>query len=266
MRTTRGLLGFLLAFLPSVGLAAPPTVLESKAIRQHGPPLWLSAEAIANPKTGVDLTLLDSPFLEQVVEKQRRELGEGAIKMSLTVGAPAVVAIPPTQCKRLLDLSDHGDPRPNGTLDELSANSKSIVAGVIRELTLGFAFGMPMTLLTVDTTDAIKGAPTASFYLSYPIARFRVGPYHFCSATQGFEPRVGDRVLVFDYRGPIDQTGRLLSPGLKQLVFQSAAGRLFFPPQLQTDTALIDVDTLDEVADLVRTQLDHEPSDKRVFK
>jgi len=239
--------------------AQAPSILEPKAERLQGPPLWISADAVADARKIVNLDLLDSPFLKQYIEQQRRELGDriGAEK-SRGVGKPAIATIPPSECQSELDVVDErGGTGSTATLSALAANSESILRGKIRTIDLGFDGGVPASLIGVEVSEAIKGSvPRSLYYVLYPVARFRIGPLYFCNANKGFEPRLGDEILLFDFTGPVDRDGVLLGPRLDQIVFESQNGALFLPSQLKHSSDLQTVRSLDEMVGQLRLKVE----------
>jgi hypothetical protein len=237
-------------------LAQTPSILESKVERHQGPPLWISAEAVADEQKIINLELIDSSFLQQYVERQRRELGDRVPVEKLGEGGkPAVGPIPASECKSSSLVADErGGEGPRGTLSDLGTYSKSIVRGTVRSVDLGFAFGSPSSLVGVEISEVIKGpSPKSPFYIDYPIAHFRIGPYYFCNAEKGFEPRPGDGILLFDYTGPVDRDKVLYVPRLDQIFFQSQGGTLFLPLPLKDTPDLKTVRTLDEVVARLRS-------------
>ncbi len=230
-----------------------PSILEPKVERHQGPPLWISAEAVADEQEFINLALLDSPFLQKEVEKQRRELGDliAAEKKSRAGEKPSVVTIPLSECESTQYSTGQGHRGGTGassTLSDLTANSQSILRGTIRTIDLGFDGGVPASLLGIEVSEVIKGsAPEPLFYVLYPVAHFRIGPLYFCNTRQGFEPRPGDQILLFDYTGTVDRDQVLFAPRLNQILFQSQGGSLFLPNQLRSSPGMGTIRTLDEV-------------------
>src|SRR3954471_18884905 len=83
-------IGFAAAALP-LG-AQVPTIFEPQVERHEGPPLWISAAAIADKEKGLNLDLLDSDFLGGIVEKERRALG--MTEKNVASEAPTISNIP----------------------------------------------------------------------------------------------------------------------------------------------------------------------------
>ena len=237
-------------------LAQTPSILEPKVERHQGPPLWISAKAVADEQKVINLDLIDSSFLQQDVERQRREFGDRVPAEKLGKGGKSVVAtIPASECKSSSSLEDdRGGGGLRGTLTELATYAKSIVRGTVSSVDPGFAFGSPSSLVGVKVSEVLKGlSPKSPFYVDYPIARFRIGPYYFCNTNKGFEPRPGDEVLLFDYTGPADRDQVLYAPRLDQIFFQSQSGALFLPPPLKDTPDLRTLRSLDEVVDRLRS-------------
>ncbi len=246
----------LLIALPMAGhlLAQSPPILETKFERQQGPPLWISAEAVADPQEIIKLDLIEDIHLQSNVQQQRKALGARATQGLKAGEMPPIGAISQIECKSdTLSAELRGGEHPSASLVDLAAYSKSIVRGLIRSIAPGFASGVPAQLLTVEITEAIKGElPRSAIFVTYPVARFRIGPFFFCNAEKGFEPRPGDEVLLFDYMGPIDRDQALYAPRLDQLFFESQSGQLFVTPHLRKTPALQTLQTLDDVVRLLR--------------
>jgi hypothetical protein len=230
-----------------------PSILESRVERHEGPPLWISAEAVADREKIIDLDLIDSLSLRMNVEKQRRELGDRLAAERKAGEKPTVTTIPQSECKRMQFVEDdRGGGGPSTTLSDLSTRSQSIVRGTVRTIELGFDGGVPASLLGVELSEVIKGPkPQSPFYVLYPVARFRIGPYHFCNATKGFEPRPGDQILLFVVTGPVDREDILYAPRTDQILFEGQTGVLFIPPQLKNTPELERARTLDDVLGLL---------------
>ncbi|HSS77493.1 MAG TPA: hypothetical protein VLV54_12200 [Thermoanaerobaculia bacterium] len=230
--------------------AQAPSVLEPKVERLQGPPLWNSADSVADRDTIIKLDLISSDALRKRVEKQRRDLGDSFPAEKVHPGEkPEVAKIPQSECKSESYLEDYRVGDPSTSLRDLSSHSKSIIRGKIRSVEFGFGFGTPTSLLGVEVSQVIKGrAPKSPLYVDYPVARFRIGPLYFCNATKGFEPSPGDEILLFDVAGPIDRLDLLYAPRMDQIFFQDQGGKLFVPPSLKNTE---DLKTSASLADVI---------------
>ena len=251
--------GFALA-LHAVPPDPVPETLEPKAERTAGPPLWISAEAATDSATVLDWDLLDeSGALRQVVERQQATLGKAGLPGAAT-GDLTVRWIPASECEVSLDMVDgRGGELPSRNLEDLVESSRAILSGVVRSVDPGFSFGIPAALLTVEVTQVLKGAPELAgqrIYVDHQVAHFAIGPYRFCNAGKGFEPRVGDRALLFDYTGPVDRDGRLYAPRPEQVLFETGAGGLFVPERIREDRDLARSRHLVDVVAAVRKRLE----------
>ncbi|HEV7672119.1 MAG TPA: hypothetical protein VGS22_26680 [Thermoanaerobaculia bacterium] len=229
-----------------------PSLIEPKFERRQGPPLWVSAQEVSDPKEIIKLDLIDDFHLRKSVEAQR--LGKHTqIGDSVPTEKPEIASISRPDCTtETLSAELRGGEGPSETLADLAEYSKSIVRGSIRSLDLGFASGEPSLLVGLEVSESIKGGVLGSLiYIGYPVARFRIGSLIFCNAERGFEPSLGDQVMLFDYTGPIDREGSFYSPRLDQLFFQSQSGQLFLPPHLKASSDLAPARSLGEVAKLL---------------
>jgi hypothetical protein len=244
------------ALLLGLPLAAQtPSILEPKAERHQGPPLWISAEAVADEKKIINLDLVGSDPLRRRVERQHQALGSQLIEKSRTGEKPGIVKISPSECKSESYLEDYrAGEGPSATLKELANQSKSIVLGIIRNVDFGFSFGSPSSLLSIEVSEVVKGpVPKSLLYIDYPVARFKIGPYQFCNATKGFEPRPGDSILLFDLAGPVDRSDVLYIPRVDQVFFQSRSEGLFLPPLLKNTPDLSSAGSLSDVVQRLRS-------------
>ena len=250
---------FLLAAILFSGVpleAQMPSILESRVKRVTGPPFWISAEAVADEEKIIALDFVDDRTLRTIVEEQRQSLGESIGREKSKAGRkPSIAIIPPSECKsEILTTRHRGGDDPSSSLKELTTYSSSIIRGTIRGIELGFAYGEPASLLGVEVRDVIKGpVPKSRIYIDYPVARFKIGPFYFCNGTKGFEPRPGDEVLLFDYKGPVDRDDVLYAPRLDQLLFQNSDGAIFLPTLLKDTPDLKTAGSLDDVVGHIRS-------------
>jgi hypothetical protein len=245
------------ATLFPVALAAQaPSILETTGVFPGGGPRWISAELVADAEKIIDLDLVDSDALRKRVEKQRQALGDQLPpEKSGTGKKPLISTIPSSECKSMsMAVDDRGGAGSSATLSDLATYSNTIVRGTIRSIDLGFAFGTPSSLLGIEVSDVIKGpSPKSPFYVEYPVARFRIGPFTFCNLNKGFEPRPGDEILLFAYSGPVDRENVLYAPRLDQIFFQSQSGGLFLQPHLKDTPDLKTARNLDDVVGRLRS-------------
>lgn len=229
--------------------AQAPSILEPKAQRHQGPPLWISASQAADETKIIDLESIDNPILTRAVEGQLEDLKDRHVDLSKAGNEPRVATISPPECTSTLDSNDdRGGIGDTSTLSSLIARSRSILRGSIRTVDFGFDGGVPGSLLSVQVSETIKGSPPSGLlYVLYPVARFRIGPLRFCNASKGFEPRPGDEILLFDFTGPVDRDDVLFAPRLQQILFESRNGVLFLPPNLKENSDLRAARGLDEL-------------------
>jgi hypothetical protein len=248
--------GFVLSCAAILLLGVPlqaqaPSILETTGVFPGGGHRWISAEAAADPEKIIDLDLVGSDTLRARVEKQRQLLGDRLASEKIKAGGkPVVTAIPASECRSTsFSVDDRGGFGSSATLADLAGYSELVVRGKIRSVDFGFDFGTPTSLLGVEVEEVLKGSsPKSPFYVDYPVARFKIGPLSFCNLRKGFEPRPGDEILLFAYRGPVDQDAVLYAPRLDQILFQSQGGVLFLPSPLK-DTA--DVNAARTLGDII---------------
>lgn len=253
--------GWFIVLSAAILLSAPltaqaPSILETTGDFPGGGPLWISAEWVADAEKIIDLDLVGSDALRKRVEKQRQDLGDRLTAEKSRVGEkPLIATIPASECKSMsIAVDDRGGAGSSSTLPDLATYSESIVRGTIRTVDLGFSFGTPTSLLGVEVSEVIKGrAPKSPFYVEYPVARFKIGPFSFCNLNKGYEPRPGDEILLFAYSGPVDRENVLYAPRLDQIFFQSQNGTLFLPPRLKDTPDLKMARSLSDVMGRLRS-------------
>ncbi len=247
----------LLASGASPGAAQPaemPRVIEPKVARNAGPALWVSAEAAMNRGTVLDWSLVggDGSLLVQTVDRQGKALAERGKRQ---VSNQEIHWLPAPECTESILLTPHhGGEGPSGTFRDLREHSQSIWKGKIATIEPGFFSGAPAALLRIEVLDVVresKSSPRKQAFVQHPVARFQIGDYRFCSGYAGFEPKAGDRILVFDYAGPIGRGDILFAPRMEQTFFETAEGDLFLPESLRQDDDLWTVKTLDDVITLI---------------
>src|SRR5436305_8735484 len=99
--------------------AQAPSILESKVERHQGPPLWISADSVADQKKIIDLDLIGSDTLRKRIEKQRLALGDRLLAEKSGKGEkPEIARIPASECKSESYLEDYRVGNPSTSLKE----------------------------------------------------------------------------------------------------------------------------------------------------
>ncbi len=110
----------------------------------------------------------------------------------------------------------------------------------------------PATLLAVEITQVIRAAPgypvSGIVYVQTSAIDVLFGGERFCNVGQhdGFQPEVGDAVLLFPGREPIDDAGVVLPIADERMIF-SRRGAIRLPLSLAGDATLpktVSLDTL----------------------
>jgi hypothetical protein len=202
-------------------------------------PAWVSAESGAKGQQELAQDSLP-PRVKSVVEQ---ELREGIYKQygCIHYGPVAV---------------DRAGPIPSyGTLKDLAQNSKAAIKGTITDIDHGFSFFGPSSLVEVRVDEWLKKksdriADQSFIYLVYPVAEFEAGGYRFCKTDTpqwGSEPQVGDEILFFPYRVPVDDARQVFLPDpdhYEVILYRKEKGTLSLPKSLNNDPDVLGVKDL----------------------
>lgn len=197
------------------------------------PPLWIRADAAFTPAGDLVPDFGEATLpLERYVADQRRSAGKNRHSRSESIAAADL------PCHdRYLSLPIEEDFRPTRTVDELLANSQSLLLGRIIDSAAGFYRGTPGTLFVVDVERAVPsdGALTR-VRIFFPYARIVRGDRAFCSNPIGtaMRPATGDRLLLFDTYGPSDGDATFAPDPRSALALQTSGGETFLPQALQS--------------------------------
>jgi hypothetical protein len=234
--------------------AQVPKIFEPQAKRLQGPPLWISAAASLDDKKGLDLDLIDSDSLRNLVADERQRLG--LTEQNLVSEMPVIAKIPLSECDVALDSRGGRESGPPAAQLKAFAKAKSILRGKIRSIDWGFSRGVPSSLLEVELTEVVKGdAPQSPFYVDYLVAHFRIGSLRFCNTNKGFEPQPGDQILLFDFVGTFDRTHRLYAPALDEIFFERPGGGFFLPPRIKNARDFRGLQSFDGLVSLLRSEI-----------
>ena len=133
----------------------------------------------------------------------------------------------------------------------------------------GFFRGIPATLVRFEVSGWLRrseklNAIAGDQFLVYPFATLRTNGSIYCSRPIGFsfEPRVGDRVLIFSYLPGIGPERSLIEADASREVVFERDGRIMLPPALRTDVVFANARTFDEL--LTRIALVVNQRDQRI--
>ena len=238
--------------------ATAPDVIESTVSGYVGPPIWVSARAAADGQTILKWDLFgDDPLLRQVVERQRQKLEGNSGRQKTSATDATVHLLPQDNCEAPILQSDHlTDEHPAQSLQDLLRDSKNIFKGTVLGVEPGFYRGAPASLLKVRVDDWIRSSndygSRTDLYVYHSATHFRIGPYEFCGYSPDVEPKVKDRVLIFDSAGPMMADSVLLTPRDEKVFAETPARRLALPKQIRQDPLLSRASSLDEIIEIVR--------------
>ena len=221
-----------------------------KSVKAHvepglSAPIWVSAAAAGSEKGGLNAELL--PELDRFVERLKTmDTGEDC----LYFGVSEITG--PREAGFLAE----------GNLEELGRNALTILEGRVGAIEVGFYAQQPGAVLEVQVDEIVRGNPAftagQTIYLHYPQARFSVGDLEVCKEDGRFPPRPesGDRVLVFALRRPLDSDRELINPTPNGVFYEKVGGALVVPPGLQDSASLQDVETIEDLRQVLSRQGD----------
>jgi hypothetical protein len=123
----------------------------------------------------------------------------------------------------------HGDTH---ALAPMIATAPAVYRAEVVAMEEGLDGSVPTSLVAATIVRTVRAGadfPTTGLvYFFYPRADFTIGGHRFCNAgpNLAYAPQVGDRVLIFAYDAPADETGLFLNVRPEQLVLERG-GRLF---------------------------------------
>jgi len=140
-------------------------------------------------------------------------------------------------------------------LAPMIGKARAVYRAEVGAMEEGFNGAAPTALVAATITRTVRAGadfPTSGpIYFFYPRADFKIEGHRFCNAgpNVAYAPQPGDRVLIFAYDAPADETGLFLNVRPEQLVFERG-GRLFFIGPFPSDPAIREA-TLESLEDAV---------------
>jgi hypothetical protein len=174
-------------------------------------------------------------------------------------GETGVRRVPESSCASSLDVP--ADWFVGGTtLQEMLSDSTAIFSGTIVTQQPGFLHGLSVLLLRVKieaTLLAARDFDSPFVDVLYPYAHFAVGTQQFCGIATGggFDPQVGDSLLVFAAESISSREVPAVSPSPERVIAQSTAGQLFVPHALRNDRRLFAVESIAQAEEVLRRNL-----------
>ena len=151
---------------------------------------------------------------------------------------------------------------PYPGLLELMERTEVVIAGTIEEVTPGFLFGRPASLLTIGSLEVAPESRSSTvpdrIYVPYPEAHFALDQMPFCRWDYDDLPAVdaGQRVVLLPRAGPLDVQGSLIYATLEEMVLEAGSGRLELPTNLEVDDEMAGVMTFSELMEKIRSGAD----------
>ncbi len=260
--------------MSSVALRADEVRTVRSLAEPAGPPLFVSAGVAGRADGSMDWQLLGSKaerIFQSVAEAPK--LPAPAIRP----GEPSLLGAPdPYYSRPLADclyyapgsLENPGR-APEQTLRSAASGARGIFQGRVVSVTEGFFGGDIGSLIdleveeTIKTFAEVKSSRTLRLY--YPAASFRAGSTSFCKFDPGFPPRpeIGDDLLVFVRRPPLDEERRILLPELDGVFIQKLDGKLSLPSSIQKDPSVVALKGMSSLTASVAAYFAGSPGEKR---
>lgn len=254
-RPTKALLiPAILLGLATAGLArqeVPDIFMSTNPVREE--PIWVSARTALSPSGEVN-----REYFPEYAENKIRyhlEAGRKSVNEQKKAGKPV------DPCGIYVSgTPEYQAPKPARSLDDLIEHSKAIYRGRIVGADIGFLDGLPGKLLRVEIERAYRSsadyAAEQPLFLVHPSARVKVQGQLFCTPHRSYDPKVGDRVLLFGYYPALDPGRSLLAPAVEHVIYESAEGKLHIPERLRNDGSLTGLASLESLETILRTRLD----------
>jgi hypothetical protein len=125
--------------------------------------------------------------------------------------------------------------------DAFVRSAKAIFSGRVAAISQGIFYGKPGSLVAVSDVEALKtnsdfSRITDHLYVRHPFAWYSAAGREFCAGTRPdvYIPRVGDRIIVFAFSKPLDDSGRFIYTVEDDLILESKNGELHVPPTLSS--------------------------------
>jgi hypothetical protein len=235
------------------GTASSVRLPDRVLVKGGNSPYFISLASLTQTSGAVDWSAMPEAartvLQSRIAEKQRHRVRGDGEHVLRTTDEPCAMRI----------MTPH-DQDQNRSWAELNSSAAAVYRGKIVGVAAGLVpySAQPVNLLAVEITKTLRpaaGYPTSGriYVLSAAIDVTFAGE-RFCNAGQhdGLVPDVGDEILIFSSRGPIDDAGVVLPTVDERLVF-SRKGEVRLPASLEGDRTLPDTISLDILArDVVR--------------
>lgn len=249
-----------------IALRAEESPLVRSLAAPGGAPLFVPAELVGRPDGKVDWHIL-GPLARRIYHSvaEAPRLPAPASRP----GEPALLGAPDPYYSRPLStclyyapgsLEDPGR-APEQTLWAAASGARGIFQGRVVSITEGFFGGDIGSLVDLEIQETLKPsaemAQNNRLRLYYPAASFRIGSTSFCKADPAYPPRpeIGDDLLVFVRRPPLDEDRRILLPEPDGVFVQKSSGKISVPLSLVTDPGLALFKTMSQLATSVAVQI-----------
>lgn len=128
---------------------------------------------------------------------------------------------------------------PRDTRQATLENAKAIFVGTVAAVIPGLTNSGPVSILQLDRLRVLKRSAAyanvrTTLYVRYPYAAFATASREFCRKTspEAVAPAVGDRIIVFAYEDPIDDSRLLINTLDRDLIAQLHQEQLQIPEWL----------------------------------
>lgn len=157
---------------------------------------------------------------------------------------------------------------PEQTLRAAAGGARGIYQGRVVSINEGFFGGDIGSVIDLEIQETLKPfaevAQTKRLYLYFPAASFRIGSTSFCKADPAYPPRpeIGDDLLVFIRRPPLDEDRRILLPEPDGVFIQKSSGKLSVPHSLAADPGCASFQSMSQLAVSVAVHVAQDPRQK----
>ncbi len=151
------------------------------------------------------------------------------------------------------------------SLEDLARNSVAVFEGTVIDRSVGFADGIPATLLQVKVDKVVKAGPQLAIagagdllYVAYPVAELDLKGLKLCKSDELLLkeiPKTGDKILALPLAGPLNEDRNMIYLNSQEIFVQKSGGDFDVPQRWKKDPRINKASSLNEVESMVRADL-----------